>query len=687
VVKRRQLLVSAGALAASTLMQALAATTRHGPWPLPPQHRRVPTDVGGLGYHRIDDYSWFQPRDWDAVRRAPDTLDAPIKAVVKLENGYTDTMLAPSAALQQSLIKRIAALDALSSMPPDVQSAPKHSHDGRRAAWAVDQAGTGGFSVFVRDIASDKLLVSDIVGGLGDFALSPDGRYLYWTGRSGQDQPSAVFRREIGKPGDTLVYQEKDPSLAIGLRTTAAGGYVVIRMSSDDMSELRLISMDRPTAVPLLVEARTPGLRYDIDQWNGQLLVLTDADGAIDFKLMTASPAQAGRAHWKPWLAHEEGRFIKAVHPFAGYLVREEMRDALPRLVVMVPDGSERQVAFNEAAYMIGVPAGQGWNAPAMAFHYQSPRSPRAAFTLDLTGARIAPVGAPLASGVYDRERYEVRRLFARADDGASVPITVTMLKGQKLDGSAPLLMNAYGAYGISINAEFHPAVIALVEQGFVHVIAHVRGGAERGTNWWRSVLKQGKHKTFTDFIACAEHLIAERYTAKGRIVAYGLSAGGLLVSAVVNMRPDLWAGVIAQVPFLDVLTSIEHYESHPLGTSPFPYWGDPRIPKEHAYMATYSPYDHLRPAPYPALLALGSVNDDMVAFWEPLKFAVKARGLTTAGNPILSRTLMNAGHLGDPDPAAQRAQHALFIAFAVWAADRKWGQVPQRPAPARIPR
>ncbi|WP_170976856.1 prolyl oligopeptidase family serine peptidase [Massilia sp. HP4] len=638
MIKRRHLLVSAAALAAGALAPALAAGTRPRPWPLPPQHRRVPRDVGGLGYHRMDDYSWFQPRDWHAVLRAPDALDAPIKAAIELENAYTDAMLAPSAPLQEALIARIAQLDAIAGAPIDN---PR----------------------------------------FGESVSSPDGRYLYWTGRSGKDGPLTVLRREIGKPGDTLIHEENDPALSIGLRTTAAGGYLVIRMASDDMTELRLVPMDRPTAAPLLVEPRTPGLHYDVDEWNGRLLVLTDADGALDFKLMTACAAAPGRAHWTPLVAHEAGRFITAVHPFAGYLVREEMRDALPRLVVMAPDGTEREVAFAEAAYTIGVPARQDWDAPAMAFDYQSPRSPRAAFTLDLASARCAPAGPPLASAAFDRERYEVRRLCARAEDGALVPLTVTLRKGQQLDGSAPLLMNAYGAYGISIDAAFHPAVIALVEQGFIHVIAHVRGGAERGTQWSRAALKQGKKKTFTDFIACAEHLIAERYTRQGRIVAYGMSAGGLLVGAVCNMRPELWAGAIAQVPFVDVLTSIEHYEDHPLGTTPFPYWGDPRVPEEHAYMASYSPYDRLRPAPYPALLALGSVNDDMVAFWEPLKFAVKARSLTTAGNPILSRTLTHAGHMGDPDPAAQRAQHALFIAFAVWAADRKWGQVPQRPA------
>ena len=729
MIERRQFLLSASALAASALAPAMAASVARRPWPLPPQHKRVPTDVGGLGYSRMDDYAWFQPKDWHAVLRVPDSLDAPIKAAVKLENDYTDAMLAPSAPLQKELIARMEALDALSGAPVEIRSgdflyyertppgsdypvylrrpvkggaeqvlldvgleakgkkhyklgwiAPKHSHDGRLFAWAADRTGAGIFSVFVRDIASGELLVSDITNGHSGYTLSPDGRYLYWIGRSDKGRPSTVYRREIGKPGDTLIYEEKDPAFFIALRTTAAGGHVVIKMFNGDMTEVRLVPMDRPTAAPLLVEPRTDGLRYDIDEWNGQLLVLTDADGAIDFKLMTASAASPGRAHWKPFVEHQPGRFISAVHPFAGYLVREEWRDALPRLVVMAPDGKEREIAFDETAYAISVPPDQGGNAPTMAFSYQSPRSPRAAFTLDLASAKFAPAGKPVVSKAYDRERYEVRRLSAKATDGALVPITVLMREGQKLDGSAPLFLYGYGSYGATIDAEFSPSAIALVEQGWIHAIAHVRGGAERGTEWWRSVLKQDKKTTFTDFITCAEHLIAERYTSKGRIVAHGFSAGGLLMGAIYTMRPDLWAGVIAQIPFLDVLTTIEHYENHPLGTTSFPFWGDPRVPEDHAYMATYSPYDNLRTAAYPALLALGSVADDRVAFWEPLKFVVKARGLSTAGNPILSRTLLHAGHMGDPGATAQRAWQASFMAFAVWSADQKWGQVPQRP-------
>ncbi|TWI67403.1 oligopeptidase B [Pseudoduganella lurida] len=729
---RRKFLLSATGLAASTLLPAIPAfaAVSRSRWPVPPQHARVPKDVGALGYHRMDDYAWFQPQDWHAVLRAPDALDAPVKAVVKLENDYTNAMLAPTGPLQNVLSARMATLEGIAGAPVEVRAGdwlyyehtragsdhpvyarkpagggaeqvlldvgkeaqgkkfyklhwngPQRSQDGRLVGWTADQAGSGIFSIYVRDIASGKLLVDDIDDTHGEITFSPDGRYLYWVGRSDKGRPDSVHRREVGKPGSTLIYEEKDPAFFIGLRTTAAGGYVVIRISNGDMAEVRLVPMSEPTAAPVLVEARTDKLHYDVEEWNGKLLILTNADGATDYQLKTATPQAIGRAAWQPFVAHQPGRFIAAIHPFAGYLVREEWRDALPRLVVMSPDGKEREIGFDEAAYALSVPPGQGWQSPTLAFSYQSPRSPNAPCVLTLATAQYARVGKPAASKAFDRERYEVRRLVAKAEDGALVPITVLMRKGQKLDGSAPLFQYGYGSYGATSEAEFSPFAIALVDQGWIHTIAHVRGGAERGTDWWRSVLKQGKKKTFTDFIACAEHLVAQRYTRKGRIVAHGYSAGGLLMGAIYTMRPDLWAGVIAQVPFVDVLSTIEHFDIHPLGTTSFPFWGDPRVPEDHAYMATYSPYDNLRKAAYPALLAQGSVADDRVAFWEPLKFAAKARTLTTAGNPILSKTLLYAGHMGDPGATAVRAQHATYGAFAIWAADRKWGDVPQRPA------
>ncbi|MFT3762267.1 MAG: prolyl oligopeptidase family serine peptidase [Pseudoxanthomonas sp.] len=733
MIGRRRFCAAMGGMAlAATLPRAAALAAgkaQSGPWPLPPQARRVPVEVGRYGIRRIDDYAWLRPRDWQAVLHDPASLDPPIKAQVLAENAYAEAMLAPTRPLQRRLGARIDAIDAARGGPVEVLSGgflyyqrtppgsdyplylrrpaaggreqvlldvgaeaagaayyalswygPARSPDGRLYGWAADRTGSGIFSLRVREIDSGRVLVDDIANAHGEFCFSPDGRYLYWVGRSDKGRPSTVYRRDITAGTDALIYEEPDTALFISLRTTAGGGYVVIRLFNGEMTEVWLVPMAEPTAAPVLVEPRTPGLTYDVDEWDGRLLILTDADGAEDLKLMQTDFAAPGRAHWRERVPHRPGRLISAVHPFAGYLVREEWRDALPRLVLMATDGSEREIAFDEPAYAISVPQGQGGDAPSLTFVYQSPRTPPATYRLDLAGGRHARVSAPTPAGAFKREHYEVRRIQARTDDGVDVPITVLMRAGQRLDGSAPLYLYGYGSYGISVQPEFDPAALALVDQGWVYAIAHVRGGAERGNRWWRSVLKHGKKKTFTDFIACAEHLIAQGYTRRQRIVIHGYSAGGLLAGAVYAMRPDLWAGAIAQAPFVDALSTLEDFETHPLGTTALPIWGDPRVPEDLAYVASYSPYDQLKPAAYPALLAVGGVADDRVAFWEPLKFATKARALTTAGNPILSKTETSGGHGGASGAGAAREQKLAFMAFAIWAADRRWGEVPQRP-------
>lgn len=730
---RRDFLATGASLLASALLPriAVAATAAASPvWPLPPAAKRIPVRIGRFGDSRIDDYAWLRPRDWYAVLRDPQALDAPIKAQVLAENAYTEAMLAPARPLQRQLQARIGEIAAAAPGPAGLRSgrflyavregatagralyvrrpldggpeqvlldtaaeaqghahyalhwkSPQRSADGRLFGWAADTSGAGAHRIRVRETDSGRLLVDDIDGVEGEFAFSPDGRWLFWVARNAQQRPTTVMRRDLVSGAEGVVYEEPDPVFFISLRTTAAGGYLAIRLHNGDMSEVRLLPMDAPEDVPRLVEPRTPGLNYEVEEWDGRLLLLTDADGAEDFKLATAAADRSGRAHWRTLVPHQPGRFIKAMHPFADVLVREEWRDALPRLVLMRRDGSEQELAFDEAAYALDVPSGQDPRAPELVFHLQSPRMPPLPHALDLASGRHRALAAP-ASG-FARERFQVRRFDVHTDDGADVPVTVLMRAGQALDGSAPLYLHGYGSHGFPAEAKFEPAALALVEQGWVYAIAHVRGGAERGTRWWRQVLRTGKKKTFADFIACAEALAADGYTARGRIVAHGLSAGGLLMGAVYTMRPELWAGVIAPIAFVDALTSLEYYEEHPLGASTFPIWGDPRIPAEHDYVASYSPYEQLREAAYPALLATGVVDDSSVSFWEPLKFAIKARTLTTAGNPILSLTGFSGGHMGPHGARPTPELQATYLAFAIWAAERRWGEVPQRPPEA----
>lgn len=724
---RRRFLAAAGAALTALALPARRALAAAARWPMPPQHARIPTEVGRFGHRRIDGFAWFRPRDWLAVLRDPASLDAPIRAAVEAENAYADAMLAPTAPLQAGLAARIAALEPLEAATLEVPSGgrlyytrrtpgseyatwlrrpvdggpeqvlldpareahgdgyyalhwsdPVRSGDGRLFAWSEDRVGSGQYTIRVREIDSGRM-VAEVPDAYGTFALSPDGRWLYWTGRDAVGRAASLHRRDLDSGRDVLLYEEADPGFFLLMRTTASGRYVVMRSYNGAQSEVRLVPMDAPESAPVLVEPRAPGLNYDVDDWNGRLLILTDAGDAPDFRLMQADVDAPGQAHWRELVPHRPGTLITAVHPFRDALVREEWGDAQHRLVWMARDGSERSIVFDEPAYALRVPVAQDWNSDALVFGYQSPRLPESACRLGLADGRLAVAAPPSVPG-YDPARFEVRRLSARADDGAEVPVTVLMRRGAALDGRSPLLLYAYGSYGASVEARFQPSSIALVDQSWTYAIAHVRGGAEKGTAWWRSVLTRNKRTSFTDFIACAGRLVAAGYSAPGRIVVRGMSAGGLLAGAVFAMRPDLWGGVIAEVPFVDPLNTMEHFDTHPLGTGALPIWGDPRIPEDHAAMAAWSPYEQLAPAAYPALLATGAVADERVAFYEPLKFVARARALTTGDQPLMVRIAMAAGHSGDSGASAARAREARLYAFAVWAAERRWGAVPQRP-------
>lgn len=708
------------------------ATTPVAPaWPVPPQTPRHPETVGRFGARRTDDYAWLRPDDWHAVLRDPLSLDADIRTEVDAENAYLATMLAPAQPLREALAARIAAREPLAQaelpvrqgghlyrvrhpvgaehpqylrhpltggpeqvlLDPAVESGdstyynlhwngPSRSQDDRLIGWAEDRTGSGRFRLRVREIDSGRMRVDAIEDAHGGFAFSPDGRHLYWVARNDIGRAAEVRRRDLDTGEDVAIYVEPIPALYISLRTTASGRYVVIRIYDGDHAEVRLVPMDAPTAAPILVEARTPGLDYDVDDWNDRLVIRTNADGADDFQLMTADPGAPGRAHWRAWVPHRPGHLITALHPFADALVREEWHDANPRLVLMRPDGQETPVDVDLPAYTLRVPVQQPWQAASLVFGLQSPALPEQVCTLALDDGTVARTTPDIAAD-FPTDAYRVQRLQARAADGETVPITLLTRRDAAVDTQAPLLLYAYGSYGASVEPRFDPAALALVDEGWHYAIAHVRGGSEKGTHWWRQVLREGKPTTFTDFIACAEHLIATGHTAPRRIVARGMSAGGLLAGAVYAQRPDLWAGAIAEVAFVDVLNTMEQFDTHPLGTGALPIWGDPRIPAQHASMAAWSPYERLRPADYPALLATGAVADERVGFYEPLKFAARARALTTGHRPIMAHIELDGGHGGASGASAARTQEARLLAFAIWAADDRWGAVPQRPGDA----
>ena len=465
-----------------------------------------------------------------------------------------------------------------------------------------------------------------------------------------------------------MVYEEADHGMFLGVGVTADDSHILILAQNQETSETWLIPAADATADPVVARPRRAGVRYDLEHWTDRWVIRTNVDDAIDFKLMVSTAAHPSPETWQDWIAHRAGRLISGVAAYAGHLVRLERENACDRLVVMTRGGVERVIDFPEAAYALNLASGYEYDTTLTRFVYQSPTTPRQWFDYDMaTGARTLRKTQEIPSG-HDPERYEVRRLYALAPDGDQVPITLLMKRGTPLDGSAPLMLYGYGSYGIPQTPTFSTQTLTLVDRGWIWADTHVRGGSDKGWGWFLAGRGPKKTNSFTDFIACAEHLIAEGYAKTGRIVAYGGSAGGMLVGAVVNMRPDLWGGVIAAVPFVDVLNTMSDI-SLPLTPPEWPEWGNPlEDPAAYHAIAAYSPYDNVAALPYPTILARGGLTDPRVTWWEPEKWIAKLRDCTTSDRPVLLHMNLDSGHGGASGRFEHLRETALDYAFAVWA-------------------
>jgi oligopeptidase B len=339
-----------------------------------------------------------------------------------------------------------------------------------------------------------------------------------------------------------LVYEETDEGMFLGVGAASDDSHVLIHVGNQETTEILLIPASDPTAMPIVAEPRVVGVKYSLDHWTDRWVIRTNADGAVDFKLAVSDAAVPAKVTWRDWIAHQPGRYITGFAAFAGHLVRAERVNALDRLVVTARDGSEHEVAFDEEAYALNLEGGFEYETTMARFVYQSPTTPRQTYDYDLaTRERTLRKTQEIPSG-HDPARYVARRLYAKAADGAEVPITVLMLKETPLDGSAPVLLYGYGSYGMAMEPSFSIRNLSLVDRGWIWATAHIRGGSDKGWGWFLDGRKEKKPNTFTDFIACAEHLIGEGYATKGKVAAYGGSAGGMLMGAVANLRPDLWA-------------------------------------------------------------------------------------------------------------------------------------------------
>jgi oligopeptidase B len=694
--------------------------------PSPPAARKQPHRIEQLERSRVDDYAWMKDDNWQQVLRAPEVLRRDIREHLDAENAYTKAMLAVTEPLQAAMFEemkgRIKEDDATVPAPdgpwdyytryevgaqhprharrPRAQAqgeellldeealskgkaffqvgAASHSPDHALYAWAADEQGSEYFTIRVKDLATGEELGAPIESAYGDFTFSPDSAWLFWIWRDENARPSKVFRRpsrpsKDGGAADVLVYEEADEGMFLGVGTASDDSHILIHVGDQETTEILLIPAAEPTAGPVVAEPRCVGVKYSLDHWTDRWVIRTNADGAANFKLCVSHAAVPARSTWRDWVAHAPGRYITGFAAYAGHLVRAERVNALDRLVVAARDGDEHIVDFNEEAYALNLESGYEYQTTTTRFVYQSPTTPRQWFDYDLESrVRTLRKTQEIPSG-HDPQRYVARRLYAPAADGERVPITVLMLKDTPLDGSAPMLLYGYGAYGHAMEPSFSIRNLSLVDRGWIWATAHIRGGSDKGWNWFLDGRREKKPNSFTDFIACAEHLAAEGYASPGRIAAYGGSAGGMLMGAVANLRPQLWGAVIAAVPFVDVLNTMSD-ASLPLTPPEWPEWGNP-IEDAAAYdlIAGYSPYDRVAAQPYPPILATGGLSDPRVTYWEPAKWIARLRELSTGQAPLLLKINMEAGHGGASGRFDFLKEIALDYAFAVWALDQGW--------------
>ena len=685
--------------------------------PAPPVARRDPVVITQLGRTRTDEFAWMKDGNWQKVLRDPSVLKPEIRQHLEAENAYMRAVLAPTERLQETLFQemkgRIREDDASAPEPDgpyaystryaagaqhpvhvrrlraggpeeilldeEAESkgkafynvgAAEHSPDHKLYAWAVDEQGSEVYRIYIRDLATGQVLASPVVSSTGDFCFSPDSAWLFWTWRDDNGRPARIYRRPVRgtSADDVLVYTERDEGFFIGVQRSASNRYVLISCGNQETSEVLLIPAERPTASPVPLEPRREGVLYDVEHWNDRFVIRTNADDAVDFKLVTAPEASPGKAGWREFVPHRPGVLVEGILAFRRWLVRLEKADALNRIVIRGEDGVEHAVAFDEPAFALDLDPGLEYDTDLLRFVYNSMTTPRSWIDYDMsTRIRTVVKTQDVPSG-HDPSRYETRRLNARAADGTEVPVFVLMRKGQQLDGTAPLLLYGYGSYGISQEPGFSIRALSLVDRGWIWARACIRGGSEKGRGWFLDGRRERKMNTFTDFIACAEHLHRQGYGRPQNTVAYGGSAGGLLMGAVANLRPDLFAGIIAAVPFVDALNTMSD-ASLPLTPPEWPEWGNPLTDlKAYDTIAAYSPYDNIAPRPYPAILATGGLSDPRVTYWEPAKWVARLRPATTSGRPVLLKMNMEAGHAGASGRFDDLKETALEYAFAIWA-------------------
>ncbi|NGX99097.1 MAG: S9 family peptidase [Candidatus Afipia apatlaquensis] len=687
---------------------------------------RRPHSFTHHGITVTDDYAWLKDDNWQEVLRDPSVLKPDIRAYLEAENAYADTVMGHTEPLQKKLVAemrgRIKEDD--SSVPsPDGPFAyfqkyneggqheqigrtardgsgearfiidgdelakqteyfrfggARHSPDHKLEAWSADVRGSEYFTIRVRDWESGKDSADVVEETDGGMVWAADSKSFFYVKLDDNHRPMQVYRHVLGtsQADDALVYEEQDSGWFTHIHESASGRFCVIAGGDHETSEQRLIDLSAPEAPPRLIAKREEGVQYSIADRGDQLFILTNADEAIDFKIVTAPLASPARKNWRDLIPHRPGTYIIDVELYSGHLVRMERTNALPSIVIRdLATLQEHAIAFDEAAYSLGTVGGYEFDTTQIRFSYSSMTTPSEVFDYDMVSReRTLRKRQEIPSG-HNPADYVTTRIMAASHDGAQVPVSIVHRKDLKRDGSAPLLLYGYGSYGSSMPASFSANRLSLVDRGFVYAIAHIRGGADKGWGWYLDGKREKKTNTFDDFAAAARALIAEKYTSAKKIVGHGGSAGGMLMGAVANRSGELFAGIVAEVPFVDVLNTMLD-DTLPLTPPEWPEWGNPiESAADFKTILSYSPYDNVAAKDYPAILAMGGLADPRVTYWEPAKWIARLRPAMTGGGPVLLRTNMGAGHGGASGRFNRLDEIAIVYAFALWAVGLAGGE------------
>ncbi len=673
---------------------------------MPPRARQIPHELTMHGETRVDPYFWLRERD------NPDVI-----AYLEAENAYLKDALRPTEPLQEQLYAELrgrikeddatvpvqrdeyfyyartetgkqypifcrkrGGLDAPEEILLD-QNALAEGHpfcklgvyrvspDHRLLAYSVDTAGSEQFMLRIKDLATGEHLPDTILNTSYSAEWAADSRTLFYVTLDESWRPFKLWRHRLGDDpaGDSPVYHETDESFFVRLSKTTSKAYLLVSLDSTNTSEVRYIPADQPESAPAVIAPRRHGIEYSVEHHGDRWLIVTNED-AINFRLMAAPIGSQSRELWIELIPHRDDVLLEDLTAFRDYLALYERADGYKRIRIATPKGEHlRAVAFPEPVYTVTPGPNENFESRVVRFTYHSLVTPPSVIDYDMAAGRwIERKRDEIPSG-YDPALYESRRLYATAPDGARVPISLVYRRDQRREGGNPALLYGYGAYGVSSEPAFQAHRISLLDRGFVFAIAHVRGGSELGRRWYEDGKLLRKKNTFTDFIACAEELIRQGYTTPDRLAIMGGSAGGLLMGAVVNLRPDLFKAVIAKVPFVDVINTMSD-PSLPLTVIEYEQWGNPNDRQYYDYMRSYSPYDNLESRAYPHMLVTAGLNDPRVSYWEPAKWVAKLRTVNTGDNLVLLKTNMDAGHAGASGRFDLLREIALDYAFLIHA-------------------